>query len=100
MEKDTLDRCLDRMTRHRPALFRHLRARWVGLFGVKFEVLLYDLTSTYFEEVHVLAESRYRVCKERAMRRRPLKGLWARLKELRDQELQREYCLRVSLATS
>lgn len=210
-------------TKHRPAFFRHLRARWEDLFGVKFEVLLYDLTSTYFEsdppfaegdkrqygysrdkrsdcvqvvlalvvtpegfplayevmagntadkktlrgflqqieslhgkaqriwimdrgipteevlaemrasdppvsylvgtpkgrltryeqklqecpwhevregvtvkllpqegEVYVLAESRDRVCKERAMRRRQLKGLWARLKELRDKDLKRD----------
>jgi transposase len=223
VEKDTLYRCLDRITKHRPALFRHLRARWEDLFGVKFEVLLYDLTSTYFEsdppfaegdkrqygysrdkrsdcvqvvlalvvtpegfplayevmagntadkktlrgflqqieslhgkaqriwimdrgipteevlaemrasdppvsylvgtpkgrltryeqklqecpwhevregvtvkllpqegEVYVLAESRDRVCKERAMRRRQLKGLWARLKELRDKDLKRD----------
>ncbi len=41
-------------------------------------------------EVYVLAESRDRVCKERAMRRRQLKGLWARLKELRDKELKRD----------
>jgi transposase len=34
---------------HRPALFQHLRQRWADLFGAKFEVLLYDLTSTYFE---------------------------------------------------
>src|SRR5690606_5008799 len=27
----------------------HLRERWVDLFGVRYEVLLYDLTSTYFE---------------------------------------------------
>src|SRR5215831_9847777 len=30
-------------------LFDHLRQRWQDLFGAKFEVLLYDLTSTYFE---------------------------------------------------
>jgi hypothetical protein len=42
-------RCLDKVLEHRPALFRHLRRRWEDLFGVKFEVLLYDLTSTYFE---------------------------------------------------
>ena len=41
-------------------------------------------------EVYVLAESRDRVCKERAMRRRQLKGLWARLKELRGKELKRD----------
>lgn len=48
-QKDNLYRCLDKLLEHRPALFRHLRARWEDLFGVKFEVLLYDLTSTYFE---------------------------------------------------
>ncbi|HKX62126.1 MAG TPA: IS1634 family transposase, partial [Verrucomicrobiae bacterium] len=48
-EKDTLYRCLDKLTAHRQALFQHLRGRWEDLFGVKFEVLLYDLTSTYFE---------------------------------------------------
>jgi hypothetical protein len=34
---------------HKRALFDHLTARWRDLFGAKFEVLLYDLTSTYFE---------------------------------------------------
>lgn len=48
-QKDTLYRCLDKLLEHRTALFRHLRSRWEGLFAVKFEVLLYDLTSTYFE---------------------------------------------------
>jgi transposase len=48
-QKDTLYRCLDKLVEHRTALFRFLRSRWEDLFGVKFEVLLYDLTSTYFE---------------------------------------------------
>jgi transposase len=48
-QKDNLYRCLDKLAEHRPALFQHLRRRWQDLFGVKFEVLLYDLTSTYFE---------------------------------------------------
>ena len=48
-QKDNLYRCLDKVLEHRAALFRHLRRRWEDLFGVKFEVLLYDLTSTYFE---------------------------------------------------
>lgn len=48
-EKDTLYRCLDKVLAHRGALFQHLRQRWEDLFGVKFQVLLYDLTSTYFE---------------------------------------------------
>ena len=48
-DKDNLYRCLDKLLVHREALFGHLRRRWEDLFGVKFEVLLYDLTSTYFE---------------------------------------------------
>jgi len=47
--KDQLYAVLDRLLPHRDALFAHLRARWQDLFGVKYEVLLYDLTSTYFE---------------------------------------------------
>ena len=49
VEKDNLYRCLDKLLPHRTALFQHLRRRWEDLFGVKHEVLLYDLTSTYFE---------------------------------------------------
>lgn len=48
-QKDNLYRCLDRILKHREALFGHLKRRWEDLFGVKFEVLLYDLTSSYFE---------------------------------------------------
>jgi transposase len=47
--KDQLYAVLDQLLPHRAALFQHLRARWQDLFGVKYEVLLYDLTSTYFE---------------------------------------------------
>jgi hypothetical protein len=47
--KDTLYRCLDLLLPHKRSLFDHLTQRWRDLFGVKFEVLLYDLTSTYFE---------------------------------------------------
>ena len=47
--KDTLYRCLDRILPHRSQLFSHLQARWKDLFGARFDVLLYDLTSTYFE---------------------------------------------------
>ncbi len=47
--KDTLYRCLDRLTEHKAQLFSFLRQRWEDLFGVQFDVLLYDLTSTYFE---------------------------------------------------
>lgn len=48
-QKDTLYRCLDQLLEHKRALFDHLTRRWRDLFGVRFEVLLYDLTSTYFE---------------------------------------------------
>jgi hypothetical protein len=46
---DTLYRCHDLLLAHKTALFRHLQARWRDLFNAKFDVLLYDLTSTYFE---------------------------------------------------
>lgn len=48
-EKDRLYRCLDRIVEHKTALFQHLRERWQDLFQVQFDVLLYDLTSTYIE---------------------------------------------------
>ncbi len=47
--KENLYRCLDKLLAHREALFDHLVPRWKDLFGARFEVLLYDLTSTYFE---------------------------------------------------
>src|SRR5207248_8163357 len=48
-EKDRLYRCLDRIVEHKTALFEHLRERWQDLFQAQFDVLLYDLTSTYIE---------------------------------------------------
>jgi len=48
-EKDRLDRCLDRILEHKAALFQHLRERWQDLFQAQFDILLYDLTSTYIE---------------------------------------------------
>lgn len=47
--KDNLYRCLDRLLKHREELFKYLRGRWQDEFGAQFDVLLYDLTSTYFE---------------------------------------------------
>jgi transposase len=47
--KDRLYRCLDRILAHKDALCRHLADRWKTLFDASFDVLLYDLTSTYFE---------------------------------------------------
>ncbi len=49
VQDDTLYRCHDLILPWKEELFAHLRARWSDLFGAKFEVLLYDLTSTYFE---------------------------------------------------
>ena len=49
VEKNALYRCLDKLVEHKPAMFTHLRRRWQDLFGARFDVLLYDLTSTYFE---------------------------------------------------
>lgn len=48
-EKDRLYRCLDRVLEHKEGLFAHLQQRWKNLFEVSFDVLLYDLTSTYVE---------------------------------------------------
>ena len=47
--KNRLYECLDRIDEHRAALFTHLQARWKDLFGATYDLLLYDLTSTYFE---------------------------------------------------
>jgi transposase len=41
--------CHDQILAHKSALFSHLVGRWRDLFGAEFDVLLYDLTSTYFE---------------------------------------------------
>jgi transposase len=48
-EKDRLYRCLDRLLDHKQDLFVWLRQKWADLFAADFDVLLYDLTSTYFE---------------------------------------------------
>jgi len=49
VEIHKLYRCHDRLIEHKQALFDHLTARWRDLFNVQYDVLLYDLTSTYFE---------------------------------------------------
>jgi hypothetical protein len=48
-EKDRLYRCLDRLVAHKRDLFVWLWQKWADLFHADFEVLWYDLTSTYFE---------------------------------------------------
>jgi transposase len=44
-----LYRCLDRILPHKTKLERHLKQRYGELFGAEFDVLLYDLTSSYVE---------------------------------------------------
>jgi hypothetical protein len=48
-EAHKLYACHDRLLEHKDALFAHLVGRWRDLFNASFDVLLYDLTSTYFE---------------------------------------------------
>jgi len=47
--KNTLYRCLDKLCEHKQELFSFLKAKWCLLFKTSYDVLLYDLTSTYFE---------------------------------------------------
>jgi transposase len=59
-EKDRLYRCLDRILAHKSDLFVHLQQRWRDLFHAEFDVLLYDLTSTYVEgEAELNPKARY-----------------------------------------
>jgi hypothetical protein len=52
-------RCLDRLIPHRTKLQRHLRERYGELFGAEFDVLLYDLTSSYVEGAAAKDRKRY-----------------------------------------
>ena len=47
--KDRLYRCLDRILPHKDGFCRFIAQQWKTLFDTSFDVLLYDLTSTYFE---------------------------------------------------
>jgi transposase len=49
VEIHKLYECHGRLLEHKTALFTHLQKRWQDLFNARFDVLLYDLTSTYFE---------------------------------------------------
>ena len=49
VQKDKLYRCLDKLTEHKDAMFQFLKKRWKAMFGASYDILLYDLTSTYFE---------------------------------------------------
>ena len=79
VEKNVLYRCLDRVLEHKEQLFGHLRQRWQDLFGARFEVLLYDLTSTYFESDPLFAETdkrQFGYSRDKRSRLRP-SGHWA-----------------------
>src|SRR5260370_13628909 len=59
---DRLYRALDRLLPHKRALEQHLRSRLGELFALQYYLLLYDVTSTYFErltERHPLAPRGY-----------------------------------------
>jgi len=49
VQKDKLYRCLDRLLAHKRTFFSYLKDQWQALFNPRFDILLYDLTSTYFE---------------------------------------------------
>lgn len=49
VNEDRLYRAHDQIVPHKEAIERHLRERFATLFNAEFELLLYDVTSTYFE---------------------------------------------------
>ena len=49
VNKDRLYRCLDYLIAKKDELEKHLKAKWGELFSATYDILLYDLTSTYFE---------------------------------------------------
>ena len=49
VNNDRLYRTLDRLLPHKPALEKHLKQRLGELFDLDYDLLLYDVTSTYFE---------------------------------------------------
>jgi transposase len=52
MYENRLYRCLDRLVPHKDAIQQHLKDRLGALFGLKYDLFLYDVTSTYFEGMH------------------------------------------------
>ena len=55
-DSHTLYACHARLLQHKTAVFEHLVGRWRDLFNATVEVLLYDLTSTYFERAPPASE--------------------------------------------
>jgi hypothetical protein len=60
--KDTLYRCLDKLLAHKDPLQVYLKQRRQDLFGASFDVLLYDLRSTYFESEPAFTDDDKRRC--------------------------------------
>lgn len=48
-EKNRLYRCLDRILPYKDELCKYLKDTWQGMFNLEYDILLYDITSTYFE---------------------------------------------------
>jgi transposase len=57
IDSHALYACHDLLLEHKAALFDHLVSRWRDLFNISFDVLLYDLTSTYFEITPPLSDA-------------------------------------------
>lgn len=49
VEKNRLYRCLDRIMPYKDEFCSHLKDTWQGMFDLEYNILLYDITSTYFE---------------------------------------------------
>lgn len=49
VNEDRLYRTLDRLLPHKTAMDKHLQQRWGELFALDYDLLLYEVTSTYFE---------------------------------------------------
>lgn len=62
IDEHALYACHDLLLEHKAALLDHLVGRWRDLFNVSFDVLLYNLTSTYFEIDPPLDEHSKRQC--------------------------------------
>ena len=80
-QKDKPYRCLDLLLKHRDELFQFLKGQWSNLFGAKYDVLLYDLTSTYFESDPLAAGSDSKTCPhengDSGIKERSRARLWA-----------------------
>jgi transposase len=49
VNKDRLYRAHDHLLKHKETIEKHLQARFTTLFDTQYDLLLYDVTSTYFE---------------------------------------------------